>query len=76
MFSLGVGFNLKSTIISNDLAALRVQVVVTAPGHQTVNLIPLGASSPPVPNKVGVICKLQRFDGLVCGGAAVGVQGG
>lgn len=40
-------------------------------GHQTVRLHAAGDES----RKVGVICKHQELDGLVTGGAVVGVEG-
>ena len=50
---------------------------LTTPGHQMVNLPPVGGLIPTrdEPNEGGVIRELKEFDGLVTGGAAVGVQG-
>ena len=50
---------------------------MSAPGHQMVNLPPVGGLIPTrdEPDQGGVIRKLQELDGLVTGGAAVSVQG-
>ena len=57
--------------------SIELQVVQTTPGHQMVNLPPVGGLIPTrdEPNEGGVVRKLKEFDGLVTGGAAVGVQG-
>ena len=59
------------------LESVELQVVLAAPGHQMVNLPPVGRLIPTrdEPDDGGVVCKLQELDRLVAGGAAVGVQG-
>jgi len=58
------------------LQSVTLQVVLAAPGHQMVRLPPVGGLIPirDDSNEGGVVCKLQELDGLVTGGAAVGVQ--
>lgn len=64
----------KSTTISTVSGVL--SIVLAAPGHQMINLrsvvsfVPIRDES----KEVGVVCELQELDGLVAGGAAVGVQ--
>ncbi|KAF7643464.1 hypothetical protein LDENG_00239040 [Lucifuga dentata] len=50
---------------------------MSAPGHQMVNLPPVGRLilTRDESDEGGVIRKLQELDGLMTGGAAVGVQG-
>ena len=57
--------------------SIELQVVLSIPGHQMVDLPPVGGLIPirDEPNEGGVIRELEEFDGLVTGGAAVGVQG-
>ncbi len=59
------------------LYSIELQVVLTAPGHQMVNLPPADGLIPTrdEPNEGGVVRELQELDGLMSGGAAVGVQG-
>lgn len=53
--------------------SIELQVVLTGPGHQMVSYIPVGRLIPlrDEPNEGDVIRKLQWFDRLVTGGAAV-----
>lgn len=46
------------------LGCITLQVVVTAPGHQDVNLFPIGRliSTSDASNEGGVICNLKEFD--------------
>ncbi|CAB1417436.1 unnamed protein product [Pleuronectes platessa] len=57
--------------------SIELQVVQITPGHQMVNLPPVGGLIPTreEPNEGGVISELKEFDGQVPGGAAVGIQG-
>ena len=51
---------------------VKLQVVVTAPGHQVVNLPPVGrlVAARDESDEGGVVHELQEFDGLVTGGTA------
>ena len=67
------------SVIHNQLHCLKsveLQVVLAVPGHQIVNLPPVGEPiyARDEPNEGGVIRKLQELEGLMTGGAAVGVQ--
>lgn len=58
------------------LGCITLQVVVTAPGHQDLNLFPIGRliSTSDASNEGGVICNLKEFDWLMIGRATVCAQ--
>jgi len=64
----GAGFFRKSTTIS-ILESIELQVFLTTPGHQMVNLLHVGRL-----NEGGFIRKLQELDRLMTGGAGIRVQ--
>src|SRR4029434_5956610 len=61
----------------NCSQSVKLQVVLSTPGHQMFNLPPVGGLIPTreEPIEGGVVRKLKEFGGLVTGGAAVAVQG-
>ncbi len=70
------GFLLKSTIIFTVLERVKLQVVVTAPDSQLLNLLSVSklASILDESNGCGVICKLQEFDRGVSRGVVICVE--
>src|SRR4029434_5897364 len=76
----GVGRGWGLPEIDNHLhyfQSVELQVVLSTPAHQMINLPPVGGLIPTrdEPNEGGVVHELEELDGLVAGGAAVGVQG-
>jgi len=71
--------NLDSRSINRPalLESVALQVVLTAPGHQMVNLPHVGRLIPTrdYPNEGDVVHELQELDRLMTGGAGVRVQG-
>src|SRR4029434_5972955 len=76
----GVGRGWVLPEIDNHLhcfQCVELQIVLSTPGHQIVNLPPVGRliTTRDEPNEGGVVRELEELDGLVTGGAAVGVKG-